>query len=91
MNRLELIIDEREDRQQAFRYYSALHDLSISKSKREVHLLLADNKIRFQDMMNECENEITLRWLQGALQIIDDLLDKIEHAGEMLNDLRQRM
>ncbi len=91
MSRLKLIIDEREDPQQAFKYYSALHELSISKGKQDIYLLLMDNKMKLQDISNECESEITFRWLQGAIQIIDDLLDKIENAGDKLNEIRQRI
>ena len=91
MNKLELIIDEREDAQQAFRYYSALHELSISKGKQDIYLLLVDNKQRLGDMMAQCEDKTTFRWLQGAIQIIDDLMDKIETAGDKLNELRSRV
>ena len=91
MSRLELIIDERDDPQQALKYYSALHELSISKGKQDIYLLLVDNKMKLQEISNECESEITFRQLQGAIQLIDDLLDKIEKAGEKLNEIRGRM
>lgn len=91
MNRLELIIDERDDKQQAFRYYSALHELSISQGKNEIILLLHDNKQRFQEMAAECESEIHLRWLQGAIQLIDSFTNLIEESRDKLNAIRTRM
>ena len=94
-NRLRLFIydrdpnlTEQEMKQQALRYYTALHELSISEGKRDVYLLLHENKQRFETQLAECENDKVTGWLQGAIQIIDSLLESIDSAGEKLHQVR---
>lgn len=91
MTGIELIIDEREDPQAAFRYYNALHSLSISQDKKEIVGLLLENQGRYYKMLQDCDDEKTMRWLQGASQLIDDIIEKITVAGDKIQELRSRV
>ncbi len=97
-NRLKLFIferdperDMREIREQALRYYNALHELSISEGKRDIYLLLMENKQRFEKQLAECESEKIIGWLQGAIQLIDCFLEEIDNAGANLHELRTQI
>ena len=80
-----------EERQQALRTLSALHTLSISEDRRDIYFFLTDNRMRLQDTANECEDETTLRWLQGAIQVLESLLKHIDDASENLHEIRKLM
>lgn len=97
-NRLKLIIDERdpqlsdkEQAQRAFRYYNALHQLSISEGKQDVYLMMIDNKAKFEHQLAECESDRVTGWLQGAIQLIDSFLENIDIAGDKLVEIRARL
>jgi hypothetical protein len=97
-NRLKLRLDERdsdlsekEQAQQAFRYYNALHQLSISEGKQDIYLMLVDNKAKFEQQLAECESDKVVGWLQGAIQIIDSFLENIDIAGDKLHEIRARL
>lgn len=93
INRLELEIpqDTKEEKQQAFRYYSALHTLAISGDRQEIYLLLTENKMRYAELMAACSDKTVLGWLQGGFQLIDSMLELIDTADQKLNDLRTTM
>jgi len=94
MSRLKLEIDPQDFesnqhyRQFAFKTFAAFHVLHAGSGHQDMLNFLSYQKERIQDLQNECEDITVLRWMQGAVQIIDSFIDNIRDCRQKMEEAR---